>query len=187
MNMTRNNKVCPVENARALDIKIRKLVHNPKKILRPYIHEGMTVLDLGCGPGYFTIDLAKLVGKSGKVVAADLQDGMLDIVTQKIKVEKLNNIIELHKCNENSIGLFKKFDFILIFYMLHEIIDQSKFIKEIKSLLKSGGKILIVEPKFHVTKKEFINSTKLLKDNGFKLIKGPKVFLSRSIIIEKIQ
>ena len=44
----------------------------------------MTVLDVGCGPGFFTLDMARLVGPSGRVIAADLQEGMLEKLGQKI-------------------------------------------------------------------------------------------------------
>ena len=72
-----NKRVCPVERAGSLDNRFRRWLQDPRKILSPHIKEGMTVLDLGCGPGYFTIDIAQMVGKSGRVIAADLQEGML--------------------------------------------------------------------------------------------------------------
>ncbi len=61
--------VCPAELACSLDNSIRRLVHKPGKILEAYIKKEMTVLDLGCGPGYFTIELANLGGDGGKVIA----------------------------------------------------------------------------------------------------------------------
>lgn len=79
-NQTLNNsknRVCPVERAGSLDNIFRRWLQNPWKILRPYIKEGMTVLDFGCGPGYFTIAMAQMVGTSGWVIAVDLQEGML--------------------------------------------------------------------------------------------------------------
>ena len=71
------NRVCPVELANSLDSKIRSLIQNPRKILKPYIKEGMKVLDIGCGPGFFSVAIAEMVGKNGKVIAADMQEGML--------------------------------------------------------------------------------------------------------------
>jgi ubiquinone/menaquinone biosynthesis C-methylase UbiE len=78
--------VCPVQYAGSLDNFIRRLVHKPRRILEAHVGKGMTVLDLGCGPGYFTIELAKLVGEEGRVIAADIQQGMLDTVTGKIYI-----------------------------------------------------------------------------------------------------
>ena len=78
METNYKSKVCSVESAGALDIQLRKLIQNPGKILKPFIKEGMTVMDLGCGPGFFTIEMARMVGKNGNVTAVDLQEGMLN-------------------------------------------------------------------------------------------------------------
>jgi ubiquinone/menaquinone biosynthesis C-methylase UbiE len=179
------NDVCSVERAGALDWGIRKLLQNPQKILKPYIKKGMTVLDVGCGPGYFTIEMAKMLDGSGKVVAADLQDGMLEIVKNKVLNSSLQDSIELHKCQPDRIGLTKEFDFILVFYMLHEVPNQSMFLKELYSLLKPDGRILIVEPKFHVTKNDFSNSVMELRNYGFAIIEEPNVFFSRAVLVSR--
>jgi ubiquinone/menaquinone biosynthesis C-methylase UbiE len=78
------------------------LVQDPKKILKDYVKEGMTVLDVGCGPGFFSVEIADMVGASGKVIAVDLQQGMLDKIKNKIERTGIENIIELHKCEEDS-------------------------------------------------------------------------------------
>jgi len=184
MNKERNQRVCPVEHAGGIDNSIRRFLQNPQKILKPYILPGMTVLDVGCGPGFFSIEIAKLLVGSGKVIAADLQDGMLNKISQKIKGTELEQRITLHKCNADKVGVSEKADFILAFYMVHEVPDQGKFFEELKSLLKPGGGILIIEPKFHVSKKSFGEMIIRLKIIGFKIFSGPKVFISRSVLIE---
>ena len=182
--MTANKKrVCPVEYAGVLDFSLRKLIQNPRKILRPYISEGMTVLDIGCGPGFFTMEMAKIVGISGKVIAADLQEGMLRKLEDKIRNTEFQNIIQLHKCGEDKIGLSEKVDFVLVFYMLHEVPDQIRFFKEISTLLKPDAKIMIVEPLFHVSKNDFASLIESVRGLGFKLIDRPKIFFSRAIVI----
>jgi ubiquinone/menaquinone biosynthesis C-methylase UbiE len=185
MKSPERNRVCSVERAGALDISLRKLLQNPRKILKPFIREGMTVADIGCGPGFFTLEMARLVGGNGKVTAVDLQEGMLDIVRKKVTGSDLQNIIEFHNCPDDKIGLAKTFDFILIFYMLHEVPDKSAFLNEVCSLVKSNGKVLIVEPRFHVTKNNFDYSEEILKSIGFDIIEKPKVFFSRSVLIRK--
>ena len=185
MKSTERSKVCSVERAGALDLSLRKLVNNPHKILKRYIKEGMKVMDLGCGPGFFTIEMAKMVGKNGKVTAADLQKGMLDIVRKKVTDQNLQNIVEFHNCPVDKIGLSETFDFILVFYMLHEVPDQSAFINELFSLIKPGGRVLIAEPRFHVTKEDFDNSIKDFKNIGFEITEEPKIFFSRSIVAER--
>jgi ubiquinone/menaquinone biosynthesis C-methylase UbiE len=141
MSKERNKRICPVELAGGLDNSVRRLLQNPQRILKPYIHEGMTVLDLGCGPGFFSIEIAKMVFNSGKVIAADLQEGMLEMVSKKIKGTELEKRVTIHKCQEDTIGVTENVDFILVFYMIHEVPDQDKLLKELKSILKPDGKI----------------------------------------------
>jgi ubiquinone/menaquinone biosynthesis C-methylase UbiE len=185
MNTTVRNNVCSVERAGALDISLRKLVHNPRKILKPFVKEGMTVADIGCGPGFFTIEMAKIVGHRGNVTAVDLQEGMLEIVRKKTENTSLRNTIEFHNCQANKIGLSKLFDFILVFYMLHEVPDQKSFLAELNGILKPEGKILLVEPKFHVTKKDFDNSELIMHIAGFTVLNRPEIFFSRSVVLGK--
>ena len=142
----------------------------------------MTVLDLGCGPGFFTIEMAKMLDGSGKVIAADLQQGMLDKVNKKIKGTQLEQRIELHKCEETKIGVTENVDFVLVFYMLHEVPDQDKLLAELSSILKPGGKIYIIEPKVHVSKKAFAEMIAHIKSMGFEVIGSPKVFFSRTVL-----
>ena len=181
----RNNRVCPVERAGSLDNRMRRWVQNPQKILRPYIAEGMTVLDIGCGPGFFSIDMAQMVGKSGRVIASDLQAGMLQKLRNKIRGTELEERLKLHQCGENKIGVSERFDFVLVFYMLHEVPNQEEFIHEIGSILKPNGQVLIVEPPFHVSKPAFEQMIRQARNAGFTLVERPKVFLSKAAVLKK--
>jgi len=187
MNKEKNKRICPIEKAGGLDNSIRKLLHNPRKILKPYINEGMTVLDLGCGPGFFSIEIAKLLIDSGKVIAADLQEGMLDKVRQKIKGTELEKRITPHKCQEESIDLNEKVDFVLAFYIIHEVPNQDKLFRELKSIVKPNGQLYIIEPKFHVSKKSFDSMIDRIKEIGFEIKDRPKVFFSRTIVLKNIE
>ncbi len=181
----RNKRVCPVERAGSLDNRIRRWLQNPQKILRPYIAEGMTVLDVGCGPGFFSIDMAQMVGKSGRVIAADLQEGMLQKLRDKIKGTELEKRITLHKCEKNKIGLSEKVDFALAFYVVHEIPNQGECFKELESILQPSGKVLIVESPFHVSKSAFAETIEKARDSSFKTVEGPKVLFSKTVILKK--
>lgn len=182
MSKEKRPYVCPAEFAGSLDNSIRRLIHKPGKILEGYIRKEMTVLDLGCGPGYFTIELAKLVSHGGKVIAADLQQEMLDKVKVKIKGSDLEQIVELHKCEDDKVGITQNIDFILAFWMVHEVPDQDKLFRELKSFLKPGGNLYIIEPKFHVPLKSFESMITLAEHIGFKITERPKVIFSRAIL-----
>jgi ubiquinone/menaquinone biosynthesis C-methylase UbiE len=81
--------VCPVWVGHLLASPVRKLIDNPEKILSPYVKKGMNVLDAGCAMGFFSIPMAKMVGKNGKVISVDLQEKMISNLERKIKKSKL--------------------------------------------------------------------------------------------------
>lgn len=181
-NQTKNH-VCPVERAGGLDHSLRRLIQNPKKILRPYIKENMNMIDLGSGPGFFTIEASKMMNGTGKVIAVDLQKGMLDRLQSKIHNNADYKNIELHHCKANRIGINEKADFILAFYVIHEISDQESLFNELRTILKPHGKILIVEPKFHVKKQGFKEIILEAQDSGFKPHKCKQPLFSRAVML----
>jgi ubiquinone/menaquinone biosynthesis C-methylase UbiE len=186
--MTRRTKtdICPVKYAGSLDNKLRKIFQNPQKILGEYINEGMSVLDMGCGPGFFSIEIAKMVGSTGKVIAADLQKGMLDIVAKKIAGTELVNRIQLHQCSENEIGITDKVDFALAIYMVHEVKNIPELFFEFSNIIKEGGKLFILEPKFHVSKKALKLYSNELQKCGFKIIFEKITLFQMNLIAERI-
>ena len=179
------NRVCPVEMAGSLDSKMRKWIQNPYKILKPYVKEGMTVLDLGCGPGFFSIPLADMVGETGKVIAADLQEGMLQKVRNKISGTVLDKRISFHKCEKAEIGLTGKTDFILAYYMVHEAPDKAVLFSELKTLLNENGKFLLVEPRmFHVSKRDFDYTLEQAVRAGFQITDHSKSTFEWSALLK---
>lgn len=181
----RSTRVCPVEEADRLDTRMRRWLQNPKRILKPYIEEGMTVLDFGCGPGFFSVGLAQMVGESGRVIAVDLQEGMLQKLRDKIKGTELEKRITLHKCEENKIGISENIDFVLAFYIVHEVVNKEGLFAEIETILKPNGQLLIVEPPFHVSKKAFEETIGKAKAAGFKEVKRPKVLFNKAVVLKK--
>jgi len=176
--------ICPWWLAKGLDNPIRRLIHNPEKILGEYIEPGQTVLDLGCGSGTFTIAMARMVGETGKVIAVDVQDEMLQMVKQKAVKEGLDSRVITHKSEPDRIGISVKVDFALAFYMVHEVPNAKGFLKEIASLLKSDGKLLIVEPLFHVSASSFKNTLDTARSAGLKSISEPGIRFSRSVLLQ---
>ncbi|MBN2210599.1 MAG: class I SAM-dependent methyltransferase [Sedimentisphaerales bacterium] len=179
----RKHRVCPVEKAGGLDNCFRRWMQNPRKIVAPYVKEGMTVLDIGCGPGFFTLPLAQLVGPEGRVIACDVQEGMLQKVRAKVQGTPFEQRITLHNCPAGKLGLSDAVDFALLFYVAHEIPDQAALFKELHALLIPAGKILLVEPAFHVSKAAFAQTLKTAEDAGFMLVARPRMFLSRAAVL----
>ncbi|MFA7419433.1 MAG: methyltransferase domain-containing protein [Melioribacteraceae bacterium] len=178
-----NTDICSVELAGGLDNRFRRLFQNPQKILSPYLKKGETALDVGCGPGFFTLDMAKLVGETGRVIGADLQEGMLNIVRVKIKGTELENRIVLHKCGQDKIGLTEKVDFVLMFYMVHEVPNRNSLFGEITKLLNPDGKVLLVEPPIHVSKAAFAETLMIAQNCGLKVTSRPKMFPDKVAVL----
>jgi len=149
----------------------------------PYIEPGMTALDIGCGRGFASIGMARLVGSQGEVIAADLQPEMLAMVQGRAERAELADRIRLHCCEAHAIGLDRTVDFALAFWMAHEAPDLDAFLREVLSLLAPKGRFLLVEPKIHVGAKAFEKTIAKALDVGFALLGRPKVRLSRGVLL----
>ena len=185
MTPGRNGRLCPVALAGHLDSRLRRWLQNPRKILSPFVRDGMTVLDVGCGPGFFSVAIAHMVGDSGRVIAVDLQPGMLDKLRRKVQGTPLETRITLHLCRENELGVTGPIDFILLFYVVHEVTDQAALFLEIARIVKPGGKIFIVEPPLHVSRAAFEKILLGAGDAGLMVVERPKVFLSKAAVLTK--
>ena len=180
-----NNRVCPVWMAYTFDNPLRKLIHNPKKMFREYVKEGMSVMDIGCGLGCFSIGLAKMVGKRGKVYSVDLQKGMLERLMKRAEKANVSDIIHIHQCSADKIGIENKLDFVLVFWMIHETPDALDFLKQIHTLLNPDGILFLSDPKMHVSKECFDETIAEATKIGFQIISKPKIIMSRTVILSK--
>ena len=176
---TSENHVCSHNHSFALDNFFRKLVQSPQKILSPFLNTGDTAIDLGCGPGFFTLPMAELVGSSGTVIGVDVQPEMLARVKAKlVRLRDRSSLadIRLHQCSDVHLGLDDSIsaDFVLAYYMVHETPDQNSFFKQLKNILKSSGRILIVEPPFHVSRKQFNQTLEYAEQADLSVVDRPK-------------
>jgi ubiquinone/menaquinone biosynthesis C-methylase UbiE len=180
--LARDKHVCPWWCCFTFDNFLRKLFHNPEKILQPYVTEGDSVLDIGPGMGYFSIPLARIVGQAGKVIVADVQPEMLRALWKRAKRAGREHQIITHLCKADSLGLDMQFDFVLAFWMVHEVQNQLAFFKEIKSLLKTSGRFLLSEPILHVNQARYEKTVETAESVGLRLREKPKISLSRSAL-----
>lgn len=187
MNNFSNTHLHPMEKASALESRLRLFLQNPRKILKKYIRSGMTVLDLGCGTGYFTLEIAKLLNNNGKVIASDVQYGMLEVLQQKLRNSELQRQIEIHKSEENTLCLTEKVDFILAFYSFHEMKNIDSIIRDLTRIVKPETMIFISEQKFHVSKNMFNKIIEKMENSGFEICERPVIFFSRAVIMKTKQ
>jgi len=145
----------------------------------------MTVMDVGCGMGLFSLAMARMVGAEGRVIAVDLQQKMLDVLQKRTEKAGLAGRIRLHKCAQHRLGVEEPVDFSLAMMMVHEVPDQQRLLGEIYRCLKPEGKLLIAEPKIHVPGKAFRRTVAIAKELGFDLVAEPTVHGCRAVVLAK--
>jgi len=172
--------VCHWRNAYLFDNPLRRLFHNPAKMLGAHVKQGMTVLDVGCGMGFFSIGMARLVGPEGRVHAVDLQQEMLDVLRKRATRKGIVDRIETHRCTDKNIGVTSSVDFINAFWMVHEVPDQKALLAQLRNVANPECFLLIAEPKMHVTEDDLQTTINVAEDAGWKHVGEAAVRLSIS-------
>lgn len=173
---------CPWWFGYTFDNPIRRLFHDPKAILGDYVAPGQTVVDIGCGLGYFSLALARLVGPGGRVIAVDIQSQMVDRARRRACRQGLADRIDFRQCEQDRLGVDSPADFVLAFWMLHEVTDPKSLLEEVKSILRPHGRFLIVEPIGHVSSGRFEETVQLALSVGYEVSERPEIRFSRSVI-----
>ncbi len=178
--------VCPWWMIRTFDNPLRRLFHQPEKLLGPYLSQGGRAADIGCGMGFFSLGLARLAGDTGQVFALDLQEKMLAGVRRRARRADLERRIETRQVAAGDLlaaDLEGSLDLVLAFWMLHEVPDRAGFLRQVRALLKPGGVFYLAEPKVHVTAKAFEASLATAQAQGLRLRERPEVRLSRGAVL----
>lgn len=181
----RGQRTCPWWLLFTFDNPFRKWIHDPIQILQPYLHPGNTALDVGCGMGYFTLDIAQLIGLDGCVYAADLQPQMLAGLRRRAEHAGMLDRIHMIQSTPQNIGIDSLVDFALAFWMVHEVGQPESFLTEIFEHLKPNGKLLIVEPVVHVSGTDFERTSELCRKIGLTPGEKPFIRFSRAMVFTK--
>jgi ubiquinone/menaquinone biosynthesis C-methylase UbiE len=152
---------------------------NPQEMLEQLkVEPNMTVCDMGCGDGYYTVELARRVGPEGKVLAVDIQPEMLQELSrrcERLDIKNVDMVLGLPHDPKLPDG---KVDLILMVDVYHEFSNPVEMLEAMRRSLKPGGRIALVEfraedptvpikPEHKMTKKQIL---KEYKANGFKLV-----------------
>jgi ubiquinone/menaquinone biosynthesis C-methylase UbiE len=181
----RDRHVCPWWCCFTFDNPIRRLFHDPVRILSSYLGPGSTAIDIGPGMGFFTVAMCGLVGDSGRVIAVDVQERMLESLSRRVRRHNLGDRLETHVATSEALGIASRADFILAFWMVHEVPDQGHFLEEVAGLLKPGGSFLLAEPYLHVTGKAFNKTLDAASRAGLRVTASPRIAFSRTALFHK--
>jgi 2-polyprenyl-3-methyl-5-hydroxy-6-metoxy-1,4-benzoquinol methylase len=176
--------VCSWRHVRWIDNVLRPWVHDVNKLFGAYVREGMRVLDAGCGRGFASLGLARLVGDGGLVIAADVQPQMLSMVRARAERAGLAGRIRTHRCRRESLDVGESVDFAVAFWMVHETPDPRDFLREVRDLMNPGGRMFLAEPRFHVSGSAFDQILHHAEAVGWSLVDRPRVFFSRAAVLE---
>ncbi len=182
------HRVCPWWLGYWLLNPLRKVGQNPHDILAPYVREGMMVLEPGPGMGFFTLELARLVGPSGRVVVVDVQPKMIARVERRLAKAGLNARVDARIAAAESLGigdLQGTVDFTAAYYMVHELPDAGRFFAEVSAASKLGSSLLVAEPKGHVKTAAFNSELEAASAAGFVLVDRPVIRRSHVALLKR--
>jgi len=112
---------------------------------RAGVRPGMCLLDAGCGPGRVTLPASAWVGPSGRVVALDVQSGMLEKLERRLEAKAVSNVELLHAgLGEGKLGE-SRFDVAILVTVLGEVPDKLPALREIFRALRPGGVLSVTE------------------------------------------
>lgn len=164
---------------------LRRMMQPPKKLFGDFVKPGMTVLDAGCGMGVFTLALAGMAGQEGLVVAVDLEEKNLAVLTRKALRMGLEQRIETVSCDMGELPLDYNFDFVLAANSVHEVPDIQRFFRRVHGLMNPGGKLLLLEPSFHLSHEEFQRELELAGETGLDVVKHTENRFERKALLTK--
>jgi ubiquinone/menaquinone biosynthesis C-methylase UbiE len=185
MSRSPDSDICPPWFAWAINNPLRRWLHKPEEIFGRLVAPGARVVELGCGSGPFTIALAQMVGSSGRVIAVDVQQAMLAKVQRRVAQAGVQDRVELHLCEAEHVGLSVRVDFVLAFWMVHEVPNALALFAEMHEALNPDGKLLLVEPKLHVGRREFEKEVGAALEAKLSLLARPIIRLSHAALFAK--
>lgn len=108
--------------------------------------------------GHFTLELARRVGAEGRVIATDIEPRMLVEVGRRLRQRGLLDRVELRQAEPGRLeveDLAEQVGFVLAFAVAHEVADRAAFFRELAATLTKEGRLLLAEPRLHVSELDF--------------------------------
>lgn len=144
------------------------------------IKNGMTICDLGCGNGFHTLTLAKLVGPTGRIVGVDVQPEMLGFLRERMEEQGVENVIPILGSYHNPHLPPNSIDMILLVDVYHEFSHPELMLAAMRRALKPAGVVVLAEyreedPKVPIKPLHKMSKKQVdleMTANGFKLVRS---------------
>ena len=130
----------------AYDNAQRKKELNPENLLTDIgLKSGQTIVDIGCGQGFFAIPAARIVGAKGNVYALDANAEFIAIMTQNMDKEGLSNVTLSFGRAEDTVLCQECADIAFFGQVLHDFTDPAKVLLNARKMPKPNGKLVNVD------------------------------------------
>jgi ubiquinone/menaquinone biosynthesis C-methylase UbiE len=179
---------CPWWAGPLLASPIRRLLESPEKLLGPWVSPGMTVLDVGCAMGFFSLPLARMAGPGGRVLCVDVEPRMIEGLVRRATRAGLAERIVPITCGDDDLGLADRegtVDLAVAIHSLHEMPDIERALRQIAGALRPGGRLLLLEPKGHTSQETWEYELKAAGRSGLRVVGRPVLRRRRSALLEK--
>ncbi|MCA9174851.1 MAG: class I SAM-dependent methyltransferase [Planctomycetales bacterium] len=142
------------------------------------IKPGMTICDMGCGNGFYSLQMAKMVGPTGRVLAVDVQPQMLYMLRERMEKAGIENITPILGSFHNPRLPVNLVDLVLMVDVYHEFSHPEQMLAGIRDSLKPDGRIALLEyreedPKVPIKPLHKMSKRQIMLEyepNGFELV-----------------
>jgi len=167
---------------------LRNLFHHPKRILADFVEPGMTVLDIGFGNGYYSLGMARMVGRDGLVVGVETDPDKVESLKFQAVDNGMAERVDARICSDTSLALddlTAQIDFALAFFVVHHAADVSALMSQTQVALKPGGRVLVVEPSHHASA-EYCEGVELAaRQAGLSVLDHPRFIRAWAVLLVK--
>ena len=109
------------------------------------VKPGMSVADVGAGQGYYTVRLARVVGRRGRVLAEDIVPDVRDLLGERVERERLDNVAVKLGTADNPMLPLQSFDRVFLVHMYHEVASPYAFLWHMREGVKPNGLVIVVD------------------------------------------